>query len=186
MSTRPRTPAAALAVSLADAKVELRITPEDVSLDSSITRWIKAITLEAEHQIGRSVNVAKNWRLTLDAFPDALRLDYSPVLTVDSIKFYDAENVLQTLDPADYYVDTVSTPGFAVPAPGKSWPETFDRINAVIVDYVAGTGDMAQENIEQYILARLQEQFDPSGRDFKETVQSKYAERLLDVSRTYA
>lgn len=186
MSTRPRTPAAALAVSLVDAKVELRITPDDVSLDGSITRWIKAITLEAEHQIGRTVNVGKNWRLTLDAFPDALRLDYSPVASVESIKFYDVDNALQTLDPADYYVDTVSTPGFAVPAPGKAWPATYDRINAVVVDYVAGIVDMFQENIEQYILARLQEQFDPSGRDFKETVQSKYADRLLDVSRTYA
>lgn len=184
MTTRPRAPKAALAVSLEDAKETLRIS--DSGLDASIERWIRAITLEAEHQTGCTVNVAKNWRLTLDAFPDALRLDYAPVLNVESVKFYDAENALQTLDPADYYVDSVSVPGFIVPAPDKAWPATYDRVHAVVVDYVSGTADGVPENIQQYILARLQEQFDPSGREFKETAQSKYADRLLDISRTYA
>lgn len=188
MSTRRTTPPAALAVSLQSAKDSLRIMAGDTALDSLITLAIKAITLEAEHQLGRSL-VTQGWRLTLDAFQQALRLDFAPVSGVTSIKYYDAANALQTLHPDDYTVDTASEPGYVVPAPGKAWPATYSRVNAVEVEYLAGYGaseDDVPANIQSYILVRLAEQFDSTGREFKETPQSRFAERLLDVSRTYA
>lgn len=188
MSTRRTTPPAALAVSLQSAKDSLRIMAGDTLLDSLITLEIKAITLEAEHQLGRSL-VTQGWRLTLDRFDDALRLDYGPIMSVQSIKFYDSTNTLQTLDPADYFVDSASVPGYIVPAIAKTWPATFARINAVIVDYTAGYGatdETVPHNVQMYILARLAEQFDSTGREFKDTPQSRFADRLLDRSRTYA
>lgn len=188
MSTRATTPPAELAVSLAAAKETLRIDASDTSLDASITRWIKGVTREAEHQLGRSL-INQGWRLSLDAFPDAFRLDHPPIVSIQSIQYFDVDNTLQTLDPADWLADIVTEPGFIVPGIGKAWPESYDRVHAVTVDYTAGYGATEESvpvNVQLYILARLAEQFDPSGREFKETAQSKFVERLLDRERTYA
>lgn len=179
------TPPAALAVSLDMAKLNLRIT--NSALDASITLWLRACTSQCEHEIGRSL-INQGWRLTLDEFPDAFELSSPPTVRVDSIKYYDVNNVLQTLDPADYDLDPKQEPGYVVPAVGKAWPETFDRINAVMIGYTCGYGetdDLVPPGAQQYILARLSEQFDPATREFKETSQSRFVERLLDCLRTY-
>lgn len=188
MSLRQITPPAALAVSLAAAKESLRIMPGDTDLDVTITLALKAITLEAEHQIGRSL-INQQWRLIVDGFHAPLRLDFPPVVSVDSITYYDDDNALQTVAPSLYYADTQSEPGHVALVNGESWPSTFTRYNAVTVDYTAGYGATEAaipDNIKHYILVRLQEQFDATGREFRDTPQSRYAERLLDVSRTYA
>lgn len=187
MTTIRTTPAIALAVPLADAKDTLRIEQSDTSLDSSITRWLKGVTKQCEHALNRSL-VQQGWRLSLDRIaPDAIRLDHSPIMSVQSLKYYDADNVLQTLDPADYTI-LYSDPGYLVPADGKAWPETYCKAHAVVVDYTAGHGvddTTVPENVQLYILARLSEQFDPATREFKETAQSVFVERLLDEAKVW-
>lgn len=195
MTTRPTTPPASLAVSMAMAKESLRIEQDDTSLDATITLWIKGITLQVQHKIGRAL-ISQGFTATLDGFPlrrcggaGAIRLDYPPIVSVDSIQFYDADNALQTLDPADYTVDTVSAPGYIVPAAGKAWPAAFARINAVTIPYRAGHGATSAdvpENVQLYIVARLLEQFDPVTREFRDTVQSVFAARLLDACQVYS
>lgn len=188
MTTRRTTAPLGLAVSLAEAKETLRIESADTSLDVTITLSIKAITLEAEHYLNRSL-VSQGFRQTLDAFPSAIQLEYPPILSVTSVKYRDSDDVEQTLDPADYLLDSVSEPSYLVPASGTAWPSTYARVNAVMVDYTSGYGidsTTVPENIKNYILVRLQEQFDPLARELKETAQSKYAERLLNASRIYA
>lgn len=188
MSTRSTTAPAALAVTLEAAKQTLRIDDSDTSLDVVITLQIKAITRDAEHALGRSL-ISQGWRLSLDAFPDALRLDHPPIVSVSSVSYFDTNNQLQTLYPADYVLDKVSEPGYLVPAQGRAWPETADRVHAVTVNYVAGYGAAADDvpaEIQLYILARLAEQFDASGREFKETTQSRFVERLLDRCKVYS
>ncbi len=185
MTIEQITPPGAPAVSLALAKETLRIT--NTGLDATIGLWIDAITEEAEHAVGRSF-INQQWRLTLDAFGEAIRLSSPPTVSVESISYYDTENVLRTLDPADYTVDTKSLPGYVVPAVDKAWPETFDKINAVAVVYTCGYGlddATVPKGAKQYILYRLAEQFDPATAEFKETARSVYAERLLDRIRTY-
>lgn len=187
MSIEQIAPPAALAVSLALAKETLRITHN--ALDATITLWIESITEEAEHAVGRSF-INQRWRLTLDGFNhgEALRLSSPPLVSVERIKFADVDNVIRTLDPADYFVDTKSLPGYIVPAVDRDWPETYDRVNAVTVDYTCGYGltDAAvPKGAKQYILYRLAEQFDPATAEFKATARSVYAERLLDRIRVY-
>lgn len=188
MTTRQITPPSALAVSLASAKASLRIEESDNTFDASITLWLKGITRECEHQLGRSL-VHQQWRLSIDYISEAIRLPHAPIVSVESLQYYDVQNVLQTLEPLDYTVDLVSTPGYIVPAPGCAWPETFDKIHAVVVDYTAGYGPddtSVPENVQLYILARLTEQWDPATREFKATSQSMYIERLLDACRTFS
>jgi uncharacterized phiE125 gp8 family phage protein len=185
MSIEQITPPAQPAVSLALAKQTLRITHD--GLDATIGLWIEAITEEAEHAVGRSF-INQGWRLTLDRFGDAVRLSSPPTVRVDSIKYFDADNAQQTLDPDDYFVDTKSLPGYVVPAVGKAWPETFDKPNALTVEYTCGYGATdasVPKGAKQYILYRLAEQFDVPSQEFKTTARSVYADRLLDRIRVY-
>lgn len=184
MTTQLITPPAALAVSLDDAKANLRVDGAD--MDDLITAWLEGITAHAEHYMGRSI-INQTWRLTLDAFPDALKLYNPPIVSVSSVKYYDEDNTLQTLDPADYALDNASEPGYIVPAPDVDWPDTYDKINAVIVEYVAGYGATAAstpKDIKLYILAKLSEVFDPNARPNE--VTSSFTCRLLDRRKIWS
>ena len=184
MPTRLIIPPAALPVSLAEAKLNLRIDGNEQ--DSLIEAWLHGITAHAEHVTGRSF-ISQTWRVTLDEFPDAIELPV-PVSSV-TIKFLDEAGVEQTLDTADYVVDSASEPGYAVPNVGKAWPTTYDRINAVNVDVVAGYGASESDipkGIKLYILAKLVEQYDPAIKAEKDTVQSSFIDRLLDQYKVYA
>lgn len=185
MATVQIAPPAALAVSLALAKQTLRITHS--ALDESITLWIESITEEAEHAVGRSF-INQRWRLTLDEFGDAIRLSGPPLVSVESIRYFDEDNVQRTLDPLDYFVDKDQLPGFIVPAPDRAWPATCDKPNALVVEYTCGYGPTfasVPKCAQQYILYRLAEQMDPATGEFKATSRSVYAERLLDRIRVY-
>ena len=185
MTTRMVTPAVGLAVSLNEAKDTLRLDVDE--LDASIARWVRGITMSAEHETGRAF-ISQGWRVTLDAFPDAIRLDKSPVVSVESVRFYDADDVLQTLDPADYYVDMVTEPGYVIPAAGRAWPATSARANAVMVDFTCGYGeshDEVPDAAQIYILARLAEQFDPATGQLRDSPRSDFVTRLLDGVKVY-
>lgn len=183
MTTRLITPPAALAVDLAHAKECLRVDGDD--LDASISSMIRGITVAAEHETNRAF-IHQVWRVTLDAFPDAIRLDRAPTAEVLSLRYYDSANVLRTLHPADYELDNVSEPGYVVPAVGRAWPSTYPRVNAVMVEYRAGYGashEAVPANVQEYVLGMLCLTFDPpmNGAD---AVRANFA-RMLDESRVY-
>lgn len=182
MATRLISPAAALAVSLAAAKLELRIDHD--ALDASVTRWVKGITADAETKTGRSF-INKGFRLSLDAFRPVVPLEFPPIVSVQSVKYYDADNVLQTLPPSDYELGGGSGPGRLRPAPGKAWPATYPREDAVVVEYTAGYGatdEAVPDNAKLYILARLTEQYDTAS---KPRAGEDYTARLLDDLRVF-
>lgn len=186
MTTRQIAPPAALAVSLVDAKNTLRIERDETAFDAQLAIWIEGITGEAEHASGRKF-VNRKMRVTLDGFPDAIRLS-APTFSVESIRFVDSQGAQQTLDPADYYADKVTEPGYIVPAAGRRWPATAPRVNVVEVDYTAGygpDGTTTPPGARLYILARLAEQWDPVTKEFKETVRSNFIGRLLDGLKVY-
>ncbi|MGZ9027375.1 MAG: head-tail connector protein [Telluria sp.] len=185
MRTRLLAPAVALAVSLESAKKNLRIAGN--RQDDLVEMWIRGVTRHAEEYMQRSL-MTQTWSLTLDAFTSAIKLRMPPVASVVHIKFADADNVVRTLDPADYVVDQVSEPGYVVPAPGRAWPATYPRINAVECVYTTGYGadaSMTPPDITLYLLAKLREQFDPATKPEKETVHSTFIDSLLDHHRIW-
>jgi uncharacterized phiE125 gp8 family phage protein len=185
MSTRLIVPPAELAVSMEAARRSARAN--GTSLDDEIMGKVRGFIEDAEHETARAF-IEQTWSVTLDAFPmsprggpGAIQLAKSPVISVDYVKFYDVDGVQRTLDPADYQVDNVSEPGYVVPAPGKAWPATADRINAVEVQYVCGYGaspDDVPAAIKQYILGKLEDSYYPS-------TGAQYLCRLLDRYRVY-
>lgn len=181
MTTRLITPPAAMAVSLADARLAARADGDE--LDAEIITQVKAITEEAEHYCGRAF-IEQTWRVTLDRFPDAIKLPNPPLISVEYVSFYDTSGVLQTIDPQDYQVDAASEPGYIVPAPGKAWPATASRINAVEVQYKCGYGPTeasVPDSVKGYILAKVREYFAPPG-----TPKNEHLCRLLDRCKVYS
>lgn len=124
----------------AEAKAFARVTTS--SDDALIDTLIKSARMAAENELERSL-ITQTWERTLDEFPDAIRLDYSPIISVSSIQYLDWYGVSQTLSSSGYKVDAKSEPGWVVPAYGYVWPLTLEDINAVTVTYTAGYGASA-------------------------------------------
>ena len=77
----------------------------------------------------------------------------SPLLSVTSIKYVDADGAEQTWDAADYKVDTVSVPARIFPAFDKVYPTTRVEANAVTIEFITGYGTNAQDVPEDLIHA---------------------------------
>jgi len=155
-------PPAALAVSIAAARASARASATE--LDAELEQKIRDFAEVAEHETGRAL-ITQTWEVTLDAFPDAIRLPHAPLASVTYVKFYDVDGALQTLDPQDYMVDAKSEPGYVVPAPGRAWPATAGRINAVEVMYVCGYGPDEMSipaAIKGFILGMIENDYFPN------------------------
>ena len=178
--TAPTTPA----LSLAEAKVHLRVdsNAEDTLIESLVT----AATDMAEQQTRRAL-MQQTWELTLDAFPTAFELTRVPVQSIASVKYTDISGVEQTLGPSAYTLDTSDGYGFAYvkPAYGTEWPSARKGVK---VRYVAGYADAAAvpEPIVQWIKLMVSTMFDNreteaySSRAVSTTVRMQFVDRLLD------
>lgn len=125
-------------VTVSDAKAFARI---DTSADDTLlATLIKAARKECESKTKRQL-VTATLDLVLDEFPgdnDAIELPRPPLQSVTAITYVDTDGVTQTLDTAQYAVDTDSCPGRVSLAYNCSWPSTRDIRGAVRIRYVAG------------------------------------------------
>lgn len=122
---------------LTSSEVKLFLKVDVATDDDLITIFIKAARESAENFMGRQL-VSATWEEYLDEFPDVIDLLPCPVTSVTSIKYYDSDGTLQTLAASVYDADVVSEPARIAEAYGQSWPDTQERLNAVVVRYVAG------------------------------------------------
>lgn len=131
------TAAAALPVTLAQVRTYCRI--EDARFDALLDDLRRAAVGMVEEYLGRSVG-EQTWRLTLDAFADAIELPRGPVLglVADSFKYVDITGAPVVVPPELYTLDTVTQPSWIVRNEGESWPETIDAVNVVQVDFTTG------------------------------------------------
>jgi len=159
MTPKVINPPAELAVSLDSAITAARAN--GAGLDDEVKQAVLTATAEAEFETQRAF-IEQTLRLTLDRFDGAIKLPRPRLISVVHVKFIDQAGQQQTLDPQDYQVDAESEPGYIVPAPGKDWPATAARINAVEVQYVAGYGTdhtSVPDSVKGFILRRVAEQF---------------------------
>lgn len=120
--------------------------------DAMLSRHIATARAHVEQMTRRSL-VQQTVRLSLATFPvsaDAwtlsaaprtavrcIRLHRPPLIRVDSVRYYDGDNVLQTLDSAGYYTTDDQVPELRFVS-SFSAPTLYDRPDAVRVEYVAG------------------------------------------------
>lgn len=188
MALKLITPATALAVSLAEAKLHLRV--DTSAEDTSITLMVMAAMEAAEQATGRAI-MPQTWELALDAFPSAFELTRVPAASVTSIKYWDTTDTQQTLGTQLYTLDNADdfSSACVVPAYGGSWPTAREQVNAVALRYVAGYADAASvpAAIKGWLLLQVGAMFE--NRQAEGAVQTYalgFADRLLDRYKVYA
>jgi uncharacterized phiE125 gp8 family phage protein len=131
-------------VTLAEAKEHLAIEFSDD--DDKIAAFVEAATglfdAAGEGYLGRAL-VTQTWQLTLPKFPGSghFVLPVPTVQQITGITYYDADNAQQTLSASTYRLTVTGEFACVDLVAGEAWPSTYDRADAVAVQYEAGYGD---------------------------------------------
>lgn len=132
---RLKTAPTSTAVSLTEAKEHLRVDGTDD--DTYITTLIDVAT-DAVQNFTRLQLMDATYILYLNCFSSEIDLMISPVKDITAIKYYDANNVSQSLDLNIIDPDYKDAPGKIYLAKNKSWPTTYERKNAVEIQFLVG------------------------------------------------
>lgn len=133
-------PPAAEPVTLAEAKLHLRVDSDDTSQDSLITQLIVAARTMCEGFTRRAF-YSQTWDYVASGFPDGddpILLGKPPLQTVTSLQYIDTAGALQTFASANYTADTATIDGAIRLVYGASWPTVREQYNAVRISFVAG------------------------------------------------
>lgn len=135
-------------ISLDEARQHLRIdaygSPPVHPDDTYITALISSAREWTEEYLQRSIGT-QTLEIALDKFPTSIELQpYAQ--SVSFIKFYDVDDVYQTLNPLDYRLDTYSSPNWIIPTFGKTFPVSNGEPNSVVIRYVSGYTDGLSPN----------------------------------------
>lgn len=146
-------PPAGEPVSLAEAKLHLRVT--DTAQDTLISMMISAARIACESKTRQQLMHAR-WQLVLDRFPMAgigtplpfshdvnipgfaAILPHCPFVDMRSVTYLDMNGTMQTCDPSVYVVNNAMTPAIVAVAFGQIWPIPLPQIGAVQFTYDAG------------------------------------------------
>lgn len=184
-------------LTLTQAKRHLRV--EHSLDDDDITDAIVSARKLAEHLTGRAL-AQQTWERVLDAFPSGeIELGVPPANTDDkvfeivSVKYIDAAGVEQTMDAADYSLDSDTPPGWVLPSETlAAWPTTLDAANAVRVRFTVGyspDADKGRALLRSWMKMQIGTMY-----KFREGVVAgvsiaalpgEYVERLLDPYRIW-
>lgn len=128
-------------VSLAEARLQCKVSSDDTTHDATLTALIAAAREYAEHYTGRAL-AEQTLEAAFDAFPCEAWIDVplGPVASVTSVKYTDTAGVEQTLSSSLYALSTYNTSRRINLAYAAIWPSTQCIANAVRVRYVTGYG----------------------------------------------
>lgn len=133
-------------LSLAEIRKHLNETANDTDTNVYLTELIMAAAGLCQNRTERAV-MLQTREETIDQFPPTastgegmIVLSYPPIISVESVNYYDLDGTRQTLSESSYTLDNASDrkDGYLAIAPNKKWPQTHRRINAVTVRYVCG------------------------------------------------
>lgn len=145
MSLKLITPPEDEPLTLDEAKAHLRVDSDDDDL--LIGALISAAREAVEAKTQRAL-MLQTWELALPAFPGcadeyAIRIPKAPLSALTTVKYVDADGMLQTMAEEDFQLDDHAEPARITAAYGSTWPETREQPNAVLVRYDAGYADAA-------------------------------------------
>ena len=105
--------------------------------DDQITRFVQAATDHLERTLNMSL-VTQTWKQSFCSFDSFLRLRNGPVASIVSVKYFDTDNVEQTVPSASYKTLDYTCGTSVTLTYGNSWPATVSRPDAVTIEYTAG------------------------------------------------
>lgn len=127
-------------LSLSEAKSHLRVDHDDE--DTLIQSLVTSARLHVETLTGR-VLITQSWRLVLDSWPrrNILSIPVGPVQAVDEVRVYEDEDIVLTIEAANYLVETAGVPARLAMRGHKSWPGPGRPLGGIEIDFTAGFGD---------------------------------------------
>jgi uncharacterized phiE125 gp8 family phage protein len=174
-----KTPASTLPVTLADVKSHLR-AEDYTDHDDLITTYIEAAAKTIEQRANLMLK-AQTWTLYLEQseVSDRIKFYKWPVTSISSIKYYDSDNSLQTMDSSNYTTIITLRPTEIII---EDLPSVYDRSDAMQIEFVGGFTTVPDD----IILAIKQRCFkvynNPS--DFVE-MKTTYMEKVITDYRGY-
>jgi uncharacterized phiE125 gp8 family phage protein len=130
-------------VTLAQCYSHLRLDPSDSPPthpdDAMLETHIATATGEAEKYTRRAF-IRQSLRLHVSSFPGpdrGIKLLRPPLRSIESVKYYDGDNALQTLDQANYYTSVDAIPQVRFVSTFAA-PTIYRRPDAVRIDYTVG------------------------------------------------
>jgi len=135
---------AADVLSLADTKAHMRI--EHDNDDTLLFGLINTATayLDVTGALGKAM-INQTWAEWVSPNPSTVTLSLGPVQSVSAVKYYDTNNALQTATLSNFYVLGTSGKTTIKPKPNVTWPTTFQRDDAIKIEYVIGYGASAND-----------------------------------------
>lgn len=144
------TPATVEPLTLAEAKLHLRVTW--AKEDDLINRLIVGARQAFERDTGRQL-ITATYEGFIDGFPQfddkAIDISKPPLLAVNSVTYFDPSNVLQTWLAAEYTAKAFSGPfarrGMVYPSGLNQYPLARRIPNAITINFDAGYGATAAD-----------------------------------------
>lgn len=126
----------------------LFVTPEEVQRNLRITNnaeWtviiekVKAATRYVEERAGKKIS-GDQFSLIKPSInaSENVTFSHTPVYSIDSITYYDTDNEQQTYNIANLYFFQTEDCAYLEPLAGNSWPEVYDRPDAITITYTTG------------------------------------------------
>lgn len=167
-----------MGISLESAKKHIRV--EDTYDDSDIESKIKGATLSAQAFTGLQLT-SGTFLEALDGFAYQIKL-LSPLTDVAYVKYYDVNNLLQTIPEDKYRINTFGKQHFLEFDHNYIFPTVYNRTDAVLIEYTAGyTESDIPSDIVEWIKIRVDTSYN--------TVRGQYVEsyngRLNKIDDTY-
>lgn len=140
------------AISLAEAKQHLRVDSDFDDDNDYITALIGVATNQVEEFTRRRL-MTQTYNLYFDVFPPYIDLQVGIIQSVTHVKYYDNNNVLQTLASSNYDLDDKIKPGRIYESNDGTFPDTYERPNAVEIEFIVGrTANDVEDAIKQAML----------------------------------
>lgn len=130
------TPSTLEAVTLQDAKAHLKVTGNDE--DILIRKYLNAAVNRVENYRQSSI-MSSEWELYMRSWQSNVNLQKHPVSAINSVKYYDDDNVLQTVSASDYRLQDFRVPcRLEFDSTNFDSPSTHDREYPIIINFQAG------------------------------------------------
>ena len=138
-------------VSLAEARSHLKL--EDVAAENEILMiYIKAARQMCEQYTRRAIG-SQTWELQMDGLSDDdYPLEKTPVQSITSVKYYDMNNVEQTLSSSVYQLIDSEEPNEIALKYGQTWPVTRGDESNVKIRFIAGYTTVPGPSISAMLL----------------------------------
>ena len=148
-------------ITLSEAKAQLRVESDFTDDDTWITTAITVVREQVEAFTNRAL-MPQSFELAVSEFSDEIELPKPPYSSLSSIQYYDLDNALQTLASSYYLVNDYTEPAEIAKKTDQTYPDTYDRPDAVRIAFSSGYADAASvpSSIKQAMLMLLTDLYD--------------------------